>query len=125
VIRVFHCDDSLAYRRLVRAMLATDTQIEIVGEAASHPEALVGIAETQPDVILLDMVVGPRDPGFPDALTAAAPGARLVILSGHPAERADPGLRAIAIRHVRKTTAFDELARTIHAVVAADSTNVL
>lgn len=125
MIRVFHCDDSLAYRRLVRAMLATDREIEIVGEAASHAEALVGIAETQPDVILLDMVVGPRDPGFPEALTAAAPAARLVILSGHPAERADPGLRAIATRHVRKTTAFDELARTIHAVVTADSTNVL
>ena len=125
MIRVFHCDDSLAYRRLVRAMLATDSEIEIVGEAASHADALVGIAETQPDVILLDMVVGPHDPGFPEALTAAAPSARLVILSGHPAERADPGLRAIAVRHVRKTTAFDELGRTSHAVVSADSTNVL
>jgi chemotaxis response regulator CheB len=124
VIRVFHCDDSLAYRRLVRAMLATDTAIEIVGEAASHAEALEGIAAVQPDVILLDMVVGPRDPGFPDALCTAAPGARLLILSGHPAERADPELRAIAVRHVRKTTAFDELARAIHGAMTADSTNV-
>jgi chemotaxis response regulator CheB len=125
VIRVFHCDDSLAYRRLVRAMLDSDREIEIVGEAPTHAEALTGIAETQPDVILLDMVVGPHDPGFPGALTSAAPQARLIILSGHPAERADPDLRAIAVRHVRKTTAFDELARAIHAVVVADSTNVL
>jgi two-component system response regulator DevR len=124
VIRVFHCDDSLAYRRLVRAMLATDPGIEIVGEAASHAEALEGIAATQPDLVLLDMVVGPRDPGFADALCAAAPGARLLILSGHPAQRADPELRAIAVRHVRKTTAFDELVRAIHDAVAVDSTNV-
>jgi chemotaxis response regulator CheB len=125
VIRVFHCDDSLAYRRLVRAMLATDVEIEIIGEAATHAEALVGIAETQPDVILLDMVVGPRDPGFPEALVAAAPGARVLILSGHPAERADPELRALAVGHVRKTTAFERLADAIRGAVAAGSTNVL
>jgi chemotaxis response regulator CheB len=125
VIRVFHCDDSLAYRRLVDAMLAADPEIRIVGDAASHGEALEGITATQPDVILLDMVVGPHDPGFAEALSAAAPGALLLILSGHPAERADPELRAIAVRHVRKTTAFDELARAIHTAVAADSTNVL
>jgi DNA-binding NarL/FixJ family response regulator len=125
VIRVFHCDDSLAYRRLVRAMLSDHHGIEIVGEANAHATALVGIAETQPDVILLDMVVGPTDPGFAAALAAAAPHARLLILSGHPAERADPELRAIAVRHVRKTTAFDELRRAIRDAVAADSTNVL
>jgi NarL family two-component system response regulator LiaR len=125
VIRVFHCDDSLAYRRLVRAMLSSDQGIEIVGEAPSHAEALGGISATQPDVILLDMVVGPQDPGFPEALAAAAPQARLLILSGHPPERADPGLRAMALRHVRKTTAFDELARAIHGAMVTDSTNVL
>jgi DNA-binding NarL/FixJ family response regulator len=125
VIRVFHCDDSLAYRRLVRAMLSSDRGIEIVGEAPSHAEALGGIRATQPDVILLDMVVGPQDPGFPEALAAAAPQARLLILSGHPPERADPELRAMAVRHVRKTTAFDELARAIHVAMVTDSTNVL
>ena len=124
MIRVFHCDDSHAYRRLVRAMLQAEPDIEVVGEAPDHAAAVDGIAQTQPDVVLLDMVVGRPAPGFADALTAAAPGARVLILSGHPAERADSELRALAVGHVRKTTAFEELAGAIRSAVAADSTNV-
>ena len=124
MIRVFHCDDSLAYRRLVRAMLETEPDIAIVGEAADHPGAVVGVAEARPDVVLLDMVVGGRDHGFLAALAAAAPGARVIVLSGHPQERADPELRAAAFAHVRKSTAFDELARAIRDAAARESTNV-
>jgi two-component system, NarL family, response regulator LiaR len=124
VIRVFHCDDAIAYRRLVRAMLATEPNIEIVGDAPDHPSALTGAAETQPDVVLLDMVVGPVDPGFPDALREVAPNARILILSGHPPERVDPDLLARAVAHVPKSTAFDELAGAIRAAVTAGSTNV-
>ena len=124
MIRVFHCDDSLAYRRLVRAMLEAEDDMTVVGEAADHPAALAGIAETRPDVILLDMVVGPPDPEFVPALTAAAPGARVLVLSGHPPDRVEPALRALATAHVAKSTAFDELARAIRAAVAAGSTNV-
>jgi DNA-binding NarL/FixJ family response regulator len=124
VIRVFHCDDSLAYRRLVSAVLATEAGIEIVGEAADVPAALAGVTETQPDVVLLDMVVGLPNPGFAAALRAGAPAARVLILSGHPFERLDPELRALAAGHVPKTTAFEQLAQAVRDVVAADSTNV-
>jgi DNA-binding NarL/FixJ family response regulator len=123
VIRVFHCDDSLAYRRLVRAMLDTEPDIEIVGEAADHPAALAGVADTQPDIVLLDVAVGPPDPEFAPALAAAAPEARVIILSGHPPERVAPDLWALAAAHVPKSTAFDDLARAVRAV-AAESTNV-
>ena len=123
MIRVFHCDDSLAYRRLVRAMLETEPDIAIVGEAADHADAVTGVAAARPDIVLLDMVVGPPDAGFAPSLAAAAPGARVIILSGHPPERVDPELRAIAAAHVRKSTAFDELARAVRSV-AAESTNV-
>ncbi|HEY3018819.1 MAG TPA: response regulator [Solirubrobacteraceae bacterium] len=123
MIRVFHCDDSIAYRRLVRAMLETEPDIELVGEAASHGDALEGVARTQPDVVLLDMVVGLPDEDYGAALAAAAPGARVLILSGHPPERVAPDLRELAVGHVRKSTAFEELAGAIRAA-AADSTNV-
>jgi DNA-binding NarL/FixJ family response regulator len=124
VIRVFHCDDSLAYRRLVRAMLETEADIELVGEAPDHPATLAGVHEAQPDVVLLDLVVGPPDPGFGAALQAAAPYARVLILSGHPFERVDPELQAVAAGHVPKSTAFDQLAQAVRDVVTADSTNV-
>ena len=122
--RVFHCDDSLAYRRLVRAMLEAEGDIVVVGEAAGHAEALERIPACEPDVVLLDMVVGPCEPGFPAALVAAAPHARVLILSGHPEERAEPEVRALAVGHVRKTTAFERLAGAIRSAVAAGSTNV-
>jgi DNA-binding NarL/FixJ family response regulator len=121
---VFHCDDSIAYRRLVRAMLEPEPDMELVGEAATQPAALEGIEQTQPDVLLLDMVAGPQAPGFADALLAAAPALRVLILSGHPPERADPELRALAFGHIRKTTAFDHLVARIRAAAAPDSTNV-
>lgn len=124
MIRVFHCDDSLAYRRLVRAMLEPEGDIAFVGEAADHPAALQGIAACEPDVVLLDMVIGPTEPGFPEALAAAAPHARILILSGHPEERTNPQLRALAVGHVRKTTAFERLADAIRSAVVAGSTNV-
>ena len=124
MIRVFHCDDSLAYRRLVAAMLETEADMEIVGEAADHAETLSGVSETQPDVVLLDMVVGPSDPGFADALRSAAPRARVLILSGHPFDRVAPELQAIAAGHVAKSTAFELLARAVREAVAVDSTNV-
>ena len=124
MIRVFHCDDSIAYRRLVRAMLDTEPDIEIVGEAASHAETVAGVARTHPDVVLLDMVVGMPAEDHGAALAAAAPGARVLILSGHPPERVAPDLRALAVGHVRKTTAFEELAGAIRAAAAANSTNV-
>ena len=119
MIRVFHCDDSLAYRRLVRAMLDPEPDIEIVGEAADHSEALERVAEARPDVILLDMVVGAPQPGFAAALAAAAPDARTIILSGHPPDRVDAELSEIAATHVAKSTAFDELAGAVRAAVTS------
>ena len=104
-----------------RKMLGLEDDFEIVGEAPDHAAALVGVAETQPDVVLLDMVVGPVDPGFAAALQEAAPQTRILILSGHPPERVDPELLARAVAHVPKSTAFDELAGAIRAAV---STNV-
>jgi DNA-binding NarL/FixJ family response regulator len=124
VIRVLHCDDSHAYRRLVRALLETEPDIEYVGEAEDHEAAVTAAAETRPDVLLLDMVVGPQRGDLATALAGAAPGVRVLILSGHPAERADPALRDLAVGHVRKSTAMGELADAIRAAAAGDSTNV-
>jgi DNA-binding NarL/FixJ family response regulator len=124
VIRVLHCDDSLAYRRLVRALLETEPDIEYAGEADDHAGAVRAAAEIRPDVLLLDMVVGAQREDLAAALAQAAPGVRVLILSGHPAERADPALRELAVGHVQKATAMGELPGAIRAATAGDSTNV-
>ena len=122
MVRVFHCDDSHAYRRLIQAVLATEDDIEIVGEAAGASGLLEALAEVRPDVLLLDMVRGVTDSDVSAALQEAAPDMAVVILSGHHPEAVDPGIRAIAAAHVMKSTSFDALAETIRSV--AVRTNV-
>jgi two-component system, NarL family, response regulator LiaR len=122
VPRVFHCDDSFAYRRLVRAVMETEDDIEMVGEAVDRDTLLAGLAETQPDILLLDMVRGVTDADLADALQEAAPGLIIIVLSGHPPEHVHPSIRAVCAAHVRKSTTFGELTEIIRA--AAMRTNV-
>lgn len=55
MIRVFLVDDHELVRRGLAALLASEDDIEIVGEAASASQARARIAATQPDVALLDV----------------------------------------------------------------------
>src|SRR5947199_10665032 len=105
MVRVFHCDDSLAYRRLIRGVLLLEDDIELVGEANSLDTLLAGLAETQPDVLLLDMVRGVTDADVATGLLAAAPDLSLIVLSGHPPEAVDPRIRELAAAYVTKSTA--------------------
>ncbi len=54
-VRVLVVDNHPMVRRAVALVLEGTAGIEIVGEAASGPEALERAAELQPDVILLDL----------------------------------------------------------------------
>lgn len=52
-IRVFLVDDHAMFRAGVRAGLGDG--VEVVGEAGTVPEAVTGIAASEPDVVLLDV----------------------------------------------------------------------
>ncbi len=54
-IRVLIADDRLSSRNGLRALLATEIKIKIVGEAADGQEAVQMVAECQPDVVLIDV----------------------------------------------------------------------
>jgi DNA-binding NarL/FixJ family response regulator len=54
-IRVFIADDVPDVRELIRAQLAGDSGLEVVGEAADGRSALDGVLTTDPDVALLDL----------------------------------------------------------------------
>ena len=113
-MRVFHCDDSDAYRRLVELSLADRDDIDVVGGAGDRTAALRGIAETRPDVVLLDAIA----PDFGTDLVAdildEVPEARVVVLSGLAGARAEDDRIAA---HVRKDASFDELAELLRRVV--------
>ena len=55
-IRVLVVDDSALMRKLIPAILARDSSIEVVGTAMDGAFALKKIEELQPDVVTLDLV---------------------------------------------------------------------
>ena len=55
VIRVLIVDDSATQRRLMRAALAKDSRLCVIGEAADPYEARARIKALNPDVLTLDI----------------------------------------------------------------------
>lgn len=60
-VRVLIADDNPVVRLGVRAVLAGDARISLVGEAADGPAALALVRAVHPDVVLLDVRMPPGD----------------------------------------------------------------
>lgn len=59
--RVLIVDDSFLMRRIIRNIVEKDVAFDIVGEAADGAEALEKLADTKPDLILLDIEMPQMD----------------------------------------------------------------
>jgi DNA-binding NarL/FixJ family response regulator len=81
-IRVLICDDHALLRSGLQRLLEAEDGFEVVAEAASAAEAVERVAATQPDVLLLDIVMPGRSgiEAMPD-LRAAAPETKVLMLS--------------------------------------------
>src|SRR4051794_620138 len=122
-IRVFLVDDVQELRLLVRIALEEDPKIEVVGEAANGREGVAGVAETQPDVVLLDLSMPDMDglEAIP-LIREQAPGSRLVVLSGHEAGRVSlEALGQGATRYLNKAADFDAIRATVHDVARLEA----
>ncbi len=82
-IRVFHCDDSDAFTRLVAFWLAEHPDIEHVGDARTAEAALAALPAARADVILLDTMGRPGDGELLSSIRAAAPDAYVIVYSGY------------------------------------------
>lgn len=121
-IRVFLVDDVKELRELLRLTLAEDPRIEVVGEASDGRAGVRGVAETQPDVVLLDLSMPDMDglEAIPQ-MREQAPGARVVVLSGHEAGRISlEALDQGATRYVNKASNLDAIRAVIHEVCELD-----
>ena len=72
-IRIFHCDDSAPFTRLVAHWLDEHGDLEHVGAAHTGDEAIAAIGPAQPDVVLLDTMGSPGDTALLRQIRTAAP----------------------------------------------------
>ena len=93
-IRVLIVDDHAIVRQGLRLFFTGYLEIVIVGEAATCTEALTAAAQTQPDIIVLDLAFGHANAvDFIPELLAAAAGVHIVIFTGVD----DPALQRQAV----------------------------
>lgn len=116
-IRILHCDDSAAYRRLVVEMLGVHDSVEVVAQAADPKQALAAARASTPDVILLDSSLTLACASLVAQLRGAAPAARIIALSG--LERDASSLGTLADTYVHKSASFDALVDAVHNGVEA------
>lgn len=85
VITVVLADDNLIVRTGVRALLAREADVEVVGEAADLPELLAAAAEHEPQVVVTDIRMPPtfQREGIDAAkeIRQRTPGTGIVVLS--------------------------------------------
>ncbi|MCU0522122.1 MAG: response regulator transcription factor [Anaerolineae bacterium] len=122
-IRVLVVDDHVIVRRGIRALLETEEDIVVVGEAQDGQEALSRIRDLHPDVILLDLLM-PRMDGIEVTRRVVVddPGARILVLTSFAAdEGVFPAIKAGALGYLLKDTGPETLVRAIHQVYAGES----
>jgi len=118
VIKVLLVDDHRILREGLRALLSEQPGLVVVGDASDGEEAVALVAESHPDVVVMDMVM-PRMSGL-EATTLIRrlhPDVRVLILSMYDDdEYVQRVIQAGASGYVLKGVAADDLVRAIHEV---------
>jgi DNA-binding NarL/FixJ family response regulator/anti-sigma regulatory factor (Ser/Thr protein kinase) len=122
-IKVLVVDDSANTRGMLREALSMDGSIEVIGEAASGPEAVTRSTELTPDVVLMDV----RMPGGGGAdaareIMSRDPGIKIVALTwSDDPESVRDMLSAGAMGYVVKGGSIDELVEAIRHASAGEA----
>jgi len=123
VIRLFIVDDHAIVRDGIRALLATGTGIDVVGEADNGRDAVAGAKSLQPDVILMDLVM-PKMDGIEAIrqIIAQQPEACILVLTSFAADdKLFPAIKAGAMGYLLKDSESDDLIQAIHQVNRGES----
>jgi len=117
-IRVLICDDHAILRKGIRALLSTEPDIQVVGEACDGQEVLAQVEALQPDVVLMDLVM-PKMDGIEATRTLTGQGARarvLVLTSFAADDKVFPAIKAGALGYILKDSGPDDLLQAIRQV---------
>ncbi len=119
-IRVVIADDHALIRAGVRALLGSFDNTELVGEAADGDEALRVVAETRPDVVIMDIhMPGLDGVSATRSIAADFPDVAVLVVSMLEDDASVfAAMRAGARGYLVKGDDPDELRRSIEAVAA-------
>ncbi len=122
-ISVLIADDHAVVREGVRALIASEPGLEVVGEAADGIEAVQQARLLQPDVILLDLVM-PRQGGLEaiGEIKKENPAARILVLTSFAEDdKVFPAIKTGALGYLLKDSSPQELLRAIRQVYQGES----
>jgi len=122
-IRVFVAEDHAIVRKGVCALLTLEPGIEVVGEAGNGQEAVRGIEASQPDVILMDLVMPEMD-GIEaiQQIVARQPQARILVLTSFATDdKVFPAIKAGALGYLLKDSEPGDVLDAIRQVYRGES----
>jgi NarL family two-component system response regulator LiaR len=117
-IRVLIADDHAIVRKGIRALLATEMGIDVVGEAEDGGEALAQARQLRPDVVLMDLVM-PVMNGVDTIrqISEQLPDIRILVLTSFTGlDKIFPAIKAGALGYLLKDSSPEELVRAIRQV---------
>lgn len=123
-IRILVVDDHALLREGIAALLASDAEMAVVGDAATGRQAVQQYRKLRPDVTLMDLQM-PDMSGLDAilAIRAEFPDARIVVLTTYSGDvQAMRALKAGACGYLLKNLVHKELLETIRAVHAGRRT---
>ena len=122
-IQILIADDHAIVLEGLRALIATEPDLELVGEARDGVQAVDMALALKPDVILIDMMM-PRK----DGLGAIAdiikdnPNARILVLTSFAEDdKVFPAIKAGALGYLLKDSSPQELLQAIHNVYQGEA----
>lgn len=122
-LRLVVADDHPVVRQGLRALLAAEGDLQVVGEAASGREAVTLAHRLRPDVVLMDLRMPEMDgTAATAAISAALPEVRVLILTTYDAD-ADI-LRAVeagAAGYLLKDAPPDQLAAAVRGAARGET----
>lgn len=122
-IRVLIADDHGIVRKGIRALLATETDIVVVGEAEDGRQAVAEAERLSPDIILMDLVM-PEVDGIEAIrqIKSRQLEVRILVLTSFAADdKVFPAIKAGALGYLLKDSGPEELVRAIHQVYRGES----